>query len=93
MDDFLDIEIDYYMTTDFDGFENIIDILGVLILMLRKKYIARIDVLIDLKPGPTHLDGAKALQYVAGAATARRISARQAPAAVSQGAAAGDDCF
>lgn len=65
VEDFLDIEIDYYMTTDFDGFENIIDILGGIDLDVEKKmYYKGIDVLIDLKPGPTHLDGAKALQYV-----------------------------
>lgn len=65
VEDFLDIEIDYYMTTDFDGFENIIDILGGIDLDVEKKmYYKGIDVLIDLKPGPQHLDGAQALQYV-----------------------------
>jgi len=65
VEDFLDIKIDYYMTTDFDGFENIIDILGGIELDVEKKmYYKGIDVLIDLKPGLQHLDGAQALQYV-----------------------------
>lgn len=65
VEDFLDIKVDYYMTTDFDGFENIIDILGGIELDVEKRmYYKGIDVLIDLQPGPQHLDGDKALQYV-----------------------------
>ncbi|HHU77238.1 MAG TPA: LCP family protein [Firmicutes bacterium] len=65
VEDFLGINIDYYMTTDFDGFENIIEILGGIELDVEKRmYYKGIDVLIDLQPGLQHLDGDKALQYV-----------------------------
>ena len=65
VEDFLDIEIDYYITTDFVGFENIIDLLGGIDLEVEKRmYYKGIDVLIDLQPGLQHLDGDKALQYV-----------------------------
>ncbi len=65
VEDFLNIDLDYYMTTDFDGFENIIDILGGIEMDVEKRmYYKGIDVLIDLQPGLQHLDGDKALQYV-----------------------------
>ena len=65
VEDFLDIKIDHYITTDFDGFTNIIDLLGGIELDIEKRmYYEGIDVLIDLKPGLQHLDGEKALQFV-----------------------------
>ena len=65
VEDFLDIKFDYYLSTDFDGFENIIKILGGIDLDVEKRmYYNGIDIKIDLQPGPQHLDGDKALQYV-----------------------------
>lgn len=62
---FLDIDVDHYMTTDFEGFINIVDILGGIELEVEKKMrYYGIDVTIELDPGLQHLDGAKALQYV-----------------------------
>ncbi len=65
VEEFLDINVDHYMTTDFEGFENIVDILGGIELEVEKemRYYG-IDVTIELDPGLQHLDGAKALQYV-----------------------------
>jgi polyisoprenyl-teichoic acid--peptidoglycan teichoic acid transferase len=65
VEDFLDIKIDYYMTTDFDGFINIVDILGGIELDVEKRMrYYGIDVTIELDPGLQHLDGEKALEYV-----------------------------
>ncbi len=65
LEDFLDVKIDHYMTTDFDGFTNIVDILGGIELEVeqRMRYYG-IDVTIELDPGLQKLDGDKALQYV-----------------------------
>lgn len=62
---FLEIKVDYYMTTDFSGFKNIVDILGGIEYDVETKmrYYAS-DVTIELDPGPQLLDGDKALQYV-----------------------------
>jgi LCP family protein required for cell wall assembly len=65
VENFLDINVDHYMTTDFEGFINIVDILGGIELEVEKKMrYYGIDVTIDLEPGLQHLDGNKALQYV-----------------------------
>ncbi|MDO9533785.1 MAG: LCP family protein [Bacillota bacterium] len=65
LEDFLDIKIDHYMTTDFDGFTNIVDILGGIELDVEKRMrYYGIDVTIELDPGLQHLDGEKALEYV-----------------------------
>jgi len=62
---FLGVKVDYYIETDFDGFAHVIDILGGIELDVEKRmYYHGIDVVIDLQPGPQHLDGDKALQYV-----------------------------
>jgi polyisoprenyl-teichoic acid--peptidoglycan teichoic acid transferase len=65
VEDFLDIHVDHYITTDFEGFTNIVDVLGGIDLEVEKemRYYG-IDVTIDLRPGYQHLDGEKALQYV-----------------------------
>ncbi len=65
LEDFLDVKIDHYMTTDFDGFKNIVDIMGGIELEVdqRMRYYG-IDVTIELDPGLQVLDGNKALQYV-----------------------------
>ncbi len=65
VENFLGIKVDYYMTTDFNGFERIVDILGGIEydVETRMRYYG-IDVTIELDPGPQLLDGDKALQYV-----------------------------
>lgn len=65
VEDFLEIDIDYYVTTDFEGFVNVVDLLGGIELEVeqRMRYYG-IDVTIELDPGLQHLDGEKALQYV-----------------------------
>ncbi len=65
VEDFLDIKVDYYITTDFEGFTNIVDLLGGIELEVeqRMRYYG-IDVTIELDPGVQYLDGDKALQYV-----------------------------
>lgn len=62
---FLGIKVDYYVTTEFSGFANIIDLLGGIELEVesRMRYYG-IDVAIELDPGLQLLDGDKALQYV-----------------------------
>ncbi len=62
---FLGIKVDYYMTTEFEGFKNIIDLLGGIELEVESKMrYYGIDVTIELDPGLQRLDGEKALQYV-----------------------------
>ena len=65
VENFLGIRVDYYMTTDFNGFKNVVDIMGGIEYDVEKKmrYYAS-DVTIELDPGPQLLDGEKALQYV-----------------------------
>lgn len=65
VEEFLDINVDHYIITDFEGFTNIVDILGGIELEVEKKMrYYGIDVTIELDPGLQHLDGEKALQYV-----------------------------
>ncbi len=65
VEEFLDIHIDHYVTTDFDGFVNIVDALGGIELEVEKEMTYKgIDVDINLQPGYQLLDGEKALQYV-----------------------------
>lgn len=65
VEEFLEIEIDHYVWTNLNGFENIVDILGGVELEVEKKmrYYAT-DITIELDPGLQRLDGNKALQYV-----------------------------
>ena len=52
VEDFLDIRIDHYRTTDVDGFVNIVDALGGIELEVEKAMVYKgIDVDIDLQPG------------------------------------------
>ncbi len=63
--DFLQVPIDYYAVTNFDGFEEIVDILGgVEIDVDKRMYYRTYDSLIDIEKGLQVLDGEKALQYV-----------------------------
>jgi len=65
VEEFLDINIDHYIITDFEGFTNIVDLLGGIELEVEKKMrYYGIDVTIELDPGFQRLDGDKALQYV-----------------------------
>ncbi len=67
VEDFLNIKLDYYLETDFKGFENIIDTIGGIEVTINKPlhYIDKAGGLyIDLPAGNVHLDGDKALQYV-----------------------------
>ncbi len=65
LEQYLGVKIDNYITTNFVGFENIVDILGGVEIDVEKRmrYYAS-DVTIELDPGVQRLDGDKALQYV-----------------------------
>ena len=61
----LNIPVDYYAVTDFDGFKSVIDTLGGIEINVDKRmYFQTYDGLIDIQAGPQLLDGEKALQYV-----------------------------
>lgn len=65
VEQYLNIPIDYYAVTNFDGFENIVDVLGGVDIDVDKRmYYQTYDVLIDIEAGPQHLNGKQALQYV-----------------------------
>lgn len=65
VENLLGVKVDYYMTADFTSFTNVVDILGGIELDVEKRmYFRTSDFTIDLQPGPQHLDGDKALQYV-----------------------------
>jgi len=58
------ITINYYVKTDFAGFEKVIDALGGVTINVEKRmYYKSSDTLIDLKPGVQHMDGKTALDY------------------------------
>ncbi|MBE0466197.1 MAG: LCP family protein [Candidatus Desulforudis sp.] len=65
----LGVPVDYYVMTNFEGFRDIVDVLGgVTIDVERRMYyrdpLASPPLVIDLQPGEQRLDGDKALQYV-----------------------------
>lgn len=63
----LDVDIDYYVRVDFEGFESIIDTLGGVVIDVEKRmwYEDKAQgLLIDLRPGLQRLSGDQALQYV-----------------------------
>ncbi len=67
IENFMGINIDYYVKTDYKGFEKVIDKLGGIEINVEKRmyYIDKAGHLyIDLKPGKQILDGKKAIQYV-----------------------------
>jgi len=65
VEDLLNIPIDYYAFTNFEGFKDIVDILGgVEIDVDKRMYYRTYDGLIDIEKGLQRLDGEKALQYV-----------------------------
>lgn len=64
VEDFLNIKLDYYVETGFEGFANIINLIGGINLHIDKQ-IRFGDKTGDFLPaGDVHLDGKKALQYV-----------------------------
>lgn len=62
----LDVPIDYYVLTNFEGFKKLVDILGGVTLDVEQNMQHREGdgYVIDLKKGVQRLDGDKALQYV-----------------------------
>ncbi len=67
VEDFLNIKLDYYLETDFQGFEEIIDLIGGIDIYINKslRYVDEAGgVNINLPAGDVHLNGEKALQYV-----------------------------
>ncbi|MCF8009408.1 MAG: LCP family protein [Halanaerobiales bacterium] len=67
VEDFLSIKLDYFVETDFKGFEKIIDLIGGIDLHIEKPlhYIDEAGGLnINLSAGDVHLNGERALQYV-----------------------------
>lgn len=64
---FLDVEIDYYIETDFAGFSQIVDTLGGVKVYVERdmKYTDTAqDLFIDIKAGNQVLNGEQSLQYV-----------------------------
>ncbi|MFC4769603.1 LCP family protein [Effusibacillus consociatus] len=66
LEKFMQIDIDYYVKTDFNGFANIVDVLGGIDMYVEKDMYHPDDGLYDinLKKGQQHLDGKHALMYV-----------------------------
>lgn len=67
LESFLDIPIDYYVETDFDGFSRIIDALGGVTINIEEplNYVDEAgDLYIDLPAGKVNLNGEEALEYV-----------------------------
>ncbi len=67
LEDFLDIEIDYHVDLDFDGFVKIIDALGGIEIEVEQHLRYRdeaADLTIDIPPGRQTLTGEDALKYV-----------------------------
>lgn len=65
--DFLDVNVDYYIETDFAGFSRIIDTLGGIEIDVEKDMSytdTAQDLYIDIKAGKQILDGKEALDYV-----------------------------
>ena len=63
IENFLDVEIDRYVTVDFQGFADVIDALGGVDYDVEQRMYYPAEH-IDLQPGPQHLDGQAALSYV-----------------------------
>lgn len=63
VENYLGVDIDYYIKVNFQGFKNIIDILGGVTLNVEKRMYYPSEE-IDLQPGLQNLDGHDALAYV-----------------------------
>ncbi|MFP4661808.1 MAG: LCP family protein [Halanaerobiales bacterium] len=67
LEDYLEVPIEYYVETDFQGFAGIIDAIGGVDITIEEPlhYVDNAgDLYIDLPAGNQHLDGEKSLQYV-----------------------------
>lgn len=65
VEELLHIPIDYHAVTNFNGFKEVVDILGgVEIDVDKRMYYKTYDGIIDIQKGLQRLDGEKALQYV-----------------------------
>ena len=70
VEDLLGIPIDYYVKIDTKAFERIIDAIGGIDINVDKRmyyedpYDDNGGLVIDIRPGEQHMDGAKAIQYV-----------------------------
>lgn len=67
VEEFLGIRIDNYVQVDFNGFKGVVDAIGGVDIDVEEDmyyYDDWDDFLIDIKKGPQHLDGEKAIQYV-----------------------------
>lgn len=67
VEEFLGIRIDNYVQVDFKGFKGVVDAIGGVDIDVEEDmyyYDEWDDFLIDLKKGPQHLDGEKAIEYV-----------------------------
>lgn len=63
----LGIKLDNYVVIDFQGFKNLVDVIGGVDINVEKRmyyYDPYADFRIDLRPGVQHLDGKTAMQYV-----------------------------
>lgn len=63
IENFLNVEIDRYVTVDFQGFADIIDALGGIDYNVEQRMLNEWEN-IDLQPGQQHLNGSQALSYV-----------------------------
>lgn len=63
IENFLDVEIDRYVTVDFEGFAGVIDAFGGIDYDVEQRMYKPSEN-IDLQAGPQHLDGKHALAYV-----------------------------
>lgn len=67
VEDLLGIDIDYFVVIDFSGFSRVVDAIGGVDINIEKRMLYEDpydDLVIDLYPGPKHLDGRKAIEYV-----------------------------
>lgn len=63
----LGIKLDNYVVLDFQGFKDLVDVIGGVDINVEKRmyyYDPYADFQIDLRPGVQHLDGKTAMQYV-----------------------------
>lgn len=65
--DFLGIKLHNYVVVDFQGFKDLVDVIGGVDINVEKRmyyYDPYADFEIDLRPGMQHMDGKTAMQYV-----------------------------
>ena len=65
--DFLGIKLNNYVVVDFQGFKDLVDVIGGVDINVEKRmyyYDPYADFEIDLRPGRQHMDGKTAMQYV-----------------------------